>query len=290
MKRETTIRQHNTQHVDLEKIRQISGNNSITDEQLFIFPKFVIARNKRNHNNTEITSQGQRQAEKGWEGKPILYRDHEQTTANQIGRIYESWVEETGDETVTYGKGYGIKTEDMSDIFARIEGGINREMSCAYDVHLSLCSECDSELDLKSGACPKGHTEFYAKDVQFTPDHVSFVGAPAIEGAGIVHSRQFSQLEEDGRTFREFTSREFVKWYGLATPSATDEEIKALTEKLSARDMARLASISQDRFNEAVPGGGKQVCQATIQDPEESGATQYKTLDQLFAERRINNG
>lgn len=294
--------------LDLNAVRKVAGNSELTAEQVFNFGTFVIARSGKNHNATEITAEGQRAAVDAWIGKAILLRDHEMQTENQIGRIYAAWIEEDGNAVVTKGKGFGVRTDDHADIFARIENGIHREMSCGYDPIKSLCSSCGSELDSKSfSACPNGHKVgvdgVIARDVEFSPDHISFVARPAVEGAGLVAAsrteilRQYGiqdesdetiqTLIEDGRTMHEWAANEFRKYYIRNNPGADAETI---TKRLSARDLMNLARVEKDRLSEALGDGSQQVA-ATKADPAPADVStlEYQSIEDLYKARRGGN-
>ena len=90
--------------------------------------------------------------------------------------------------------------------------------------------------------CPQGHVigqNAHARDLEFIPDHISFVGRPGVEGAGLVAStdqnkllkvfasigetpeevetnlKTLQQQAEDGKEFRQWVTEEFTKWYEL---------------------------------------------------------------------------
>lgn len=294
--REVSIREYKASP-DMEVIRKVAGNPDLSANEVFDFGTFMICKSGVNRNQVDISSEGQKSAVNGWIGKAILYRDHEKTTSNQIGRIYQTWIVENGKETITYGRGYGVHTSDLQDIFKKIENGINREMSCGYELVKSVCSNCHSDLTGdRFNVCNKGHKVghdgVYAKDVSFNPDHISFVASPAVEGAGLVAAsadlnkilrifgetatvdnvvdkvRELKHVANDGYYFRAWCSSEFHKWYGLSNPDVADEEIGQLASKLTTREMMRLARIEKDRMNEVFPVGGKQMSIAA--EPEET--------------------
>lgn len=215
---------------DLDKIRSVAGNPELDPADVCDFGSFLICRSGT-FNGYEITNEAQKQAVGGWIGKQILYQDHVKQVSNQIGRIYDAWTVEHDGEIETYGRGFGVRTDDLSDVFKRIENGVHREMSCG----------------------------FYETANGFEPDHISFVSDPAIEGAGLVlnsadHAR-LSKLAQDGETFRQWASDEFRRWYQRSYPQATADESETLSEKLSAREMVTLARIEKTRFAEALPDG-----------------------------------
>lgn len=303
--RTTTIKQFQASSLDLEAIRKIAGNDSLCEADVFDFGTFIIARSGVNRNHCDITPEGQKAAVKEWIGKAILFRDHESNASNQIGRIYEAWTEDRPNgETVTLGKGYGVKTDDLADVFKRIENGVHREMSCAYEPTQSVCSQCSADL-IDFVKCPNGHSigvDAYARDVAFVPDHISFVARPAVVGAGLIAAadqerwlRVFASVGEtpaeaeqtlrtlqrdadDGKAFRAWAQDEFSRWYGLANPSANDADIQALAEKLTAKEMISLGQIEKQRFHEVMPLGGNQVSEAPKQETETPVETETVSL------------
>lgn len=277
------------QPIDLAKVRNVAGNDNLAETDVFDFGTFIIARSGLNRNHSEITPEGQRAAVDDWIGKPIYYRDHETETANQIGRIYDAWTEDRPGETVTVGRGFGVITDDHRDIFTRIKNGIHREMSCAYEPVHSLCSDCRSEL--VNDVCPNGHADAHILDVEFKPDHVSFVGRPAVEGAGLIAAaaeekvlrifgvenideaensiRELRRDAADGREFRAFARNEFTKWHRIANRDASSDEIESLADKLTAKEMIRLARIDKDRFHSVIPDGRQLTQHAANDDSSE---------------------
>ena len=284
-----TIKQFSKSPIDLEAIQKIAGNNNLTEEEIFHFPTFIIARSGLNRNHSDITSEGQKAAAKNWIGKAILFKDHESSSSNQIGRIYDAWTEDLENETVTYGKGFGVLTDDHRDIYKRIENRIHSEMSCAYEIVKSVCSECESELIGNNRMdCPNGHVigkDAHARDLEFIPDHISFVGRPGVEGAGLIASadqqrmlKVFSSIgnnpqeiednlkalqrdAEDGREFRVWASDEFTKWYTMSNPEIKSDDVNTLASKLTVKEMLSIGRIEKERFHEVMPSG-KQFCES----------------------------
>lgn len=310
--RVTPIREHSAAP-DLEKIRAVAGSADLSADDVFDFGVFVIARSGVNRNATDITAEGQRAAVKEWIGKPIYFRDHETEAANQIGRIYDAWIEDRAGETVTMGRGYGVRTDDLADVFARIAGGIHREMSCGYEPVRSVCSACGADLTAPSFAtCPKGHSVgrdgVYARDLAFAPDHISFVGRPAVEGAGIVGAadvvrliRQYAAGSEpappeladvvaelaDARDFKAQAAAEFRRYACASLSDLPADEIDSICERLSARQLLRLARAEKARLRADLPDG-KQITQAAPAPDAESGssAPEYRNLRDLFFNNR----
>lgn len=287
------VRQYQTQSLDLDKIRRVAGNSELTPEEVFDFPKMVICRSGKNHNRTEITREGQQAAVAEWIGKPVYFRDHETTAENQIGRVYDAWVEEVGGETITYGRAFAIRTDDEADLQAKIKNRIHQEMSCGYEVLKSACSICANDTTLADCVLHSKQPEYFARDLEIKPDHISFVGRPAVEGAGLTaHSRQadeadpaLQRLAEDGKVFREWTSQEFTRWYGLNNPQSTQEEIEGLTSKLSAREMIRLSRIEQSRFKEIIPDG-RQKTMAPVEEQGSVKGPQFSNINDLYRKER----
>jgi hypothetical protein len=86
---------------------------------------------------------------------------------------------------------------------------------------------------------------------------------------------------EDGREFRAFARTEFVKWHRLNNREAPQAEIETLADKLTAKEMIRLARVDKERFHEIIPNG-KQVTQfAAVEDKREE--LEPVALEQIFA-------
>lgn len=272
---------------DLAKIRSVAGNPELDVSDVCDFGTFLICRSGT-FNDTSITNDAQRQAVGQWIGKQILYHDHLTQVSNQIGRIYDSWIVEHDGEVETYGRGFGVRTDDLSDVFKRIENGVHREMSMGINL---------------------------TDDGSWEPHHLSFVSDPAIRnengklGAGLLLS-QFSRriasaigdtddsaalqkltaLAEDGVDFRAWATDEFKRWYQRSNPQTTTDDASALAEKLSAREMVALARIEQRRFSEALPDGSQVL---SVNDTEEDGAPvthadplPIRELSRVFSSKR----
>lgn len=291
MLRNITIRQYTTRQLDMQKIRSVANNPELDESQVFDFGTFIIARSGRNHNNTEITADGQKAAVEQWIGKAILFEDHKLESPNQIGRIYDAWVDKQDGETVTLGRGFGIVTDDHKDLFSRIKNRIHSELSCGYEPVRSLCSLCEHELDLSTNSCPQGHgigmDGFYARDVEFMPNHLSFTANPAVEGAGLVAASrtnsQHDQLTKDGETFRTWACKEFITWYKRNNPTTSDDETKNLANRLSAKEMLTFARVEESKFRETL-GSGKQLSVTTKEDEQEELIT-FKDIKDIYQNR-----
>ncbi len=280
------IQQFNRQTIDLDKIRADAGNPDLQESDIFDFPKFLICRNGMTANGDEISAEAQRSAVSQWVGKPIVIDHDLKHTNQQVGRIYDAWVEETNGETVTYGRAWALKAKDdkEKDLQKKIKNRQHREMSLAANINRAICSSCKSNLELPRFACPKGCPDGHPIHQDITPVHVSFVADPAVEGAGLVtHSsansgddQSLHRLAEDGRLFREWTTNEFSKWYRLNNKTISAEEIKTLTDKLSAREMLTFARIEQDRYREAIPSGEQQLTA-----PEETEGPVMRSVEEI---------
>ena len=297
MIREIPIRQYQQATIDLNKIRAVAGNPDLQESEVFDFPPFVICRSGRNHNRTDITGEGQRAAVGEWVGKPVYFKDHEMKADNQIGRIYDAWVKDEGGATVTYGRAFAVKTDDDADLQAKIRNRQHKEMSCAYDVVKSACSVCGTDTTTAHCVTHEKQSDYMARDLAFAPHHLSFTGDPAVPGSGLVtHAREQQDPEalktltrdaEDGREFRRWASAEFAKWYGLANPGVHQDEVKGLTEKLSAREMVTLARVQHERFKEIIPDGRQQLT-APQDATAPSEGPQFKNVNDYF--RSNDNG
>lgn len=291
MKRSTTFRQYEQESPDLDKIRAVSGNPDLTEEEVFSFPVFTICRSGRNYNNTDITGEGQTAAVTDWIGKAVFANGHEDKEPDDIaGRIYDAWIEEEDGQTVTKGKAFAPAAEspESRDDQKRIANRMLAEMSCEYDVVKSVCSLCGE--DVTRQACKQHATDpaYYCRDMEFKPSGLVYCVDPAVPGAGTM-SRQHAinpqddQLRQDGETFRQWAAGEFRRWYRLGNPAASHDETESLASRLSAREMVRLARINEDRFKEVIPDGRQQTV-APKEEPEEptDNGPQFKSIKDVF--------
>lgn len=292
MIRHIPVRQFSAGEMDLNAIRKVAGNPDLSADEVFDFPKFVIARSGRNHNRTEVAAEGQTAAVAAWIGRPVYFEDHKTEARNQIGRIYAAWTTtDNGGETVTYGRAYGIKTETDKDLQSKIRNRIHSEMSCAYEVLKSVCSVCGADV-LKGDCLEHGaNPEYFARDMEFKPDHVSFVGRPGIEGAGLVtnakrddtdQTERLHRLAKDGEYFREYVSGEFVKWFRMNNPTSTADELSALTDKLSAKEMMTFARIEKERAVESLPDGRQQTEAPQEDEAQAISDRPFKTIKDIY--------
>ncbi len=291
MLRDVQLRYYDTQP-NMDKIRAVAGNPNLQPDQVLSFD-FIIANDKLNRNHSVIHSDGQKKAVDKWVGLPILYRDHDdKTVTNQIGRIYNAFVETRGDGVYTLGRGYSVRTDDLKDILSKIENGINREMSCAYEPIKSVCSKCNVDLVGNSRTdCPQGHIprDGHIVDLEFTPAHLSFVARPAVDNAGVIHAQEIANLRllaDDGRVYRSFAEQEFIKWFSIKNPAIDAEEVKKMANKMTAQELLRLAGISEQSFRETI-GDGSQLVQMS-EEPRKESIPVYKNVKDIFNQRRKN--
>jgi len=301
VKRNIPIKQFSADEIDLDAIRKVAGNADLSSDEVFDFPKFIIARSGRNHNRTEVTGDGQKAAVNEWVGKPVYFEDHKTEARNQIGRIYQAWTEDKDGETVTYGKAYGIKTDTDADLQSKIKNRIHQEMSCGYEVLKSVCSVCGTDV-MKTDCVEHGATQdYYAKDIEFKPDHISFVGRPGIEGAGLVtnnrnvdtvcddsdQTEHLQRLAEDGEYFREYVSDCFTKWYQMNNPTSTTEDVTTLCDKLSSKEMLTFARIERDKVIDEMPDGKQQTVATQADETQTADLADrpYKTVKDIFKNR-----
>lgn len=300
MRRETTFKLHSdTTVTDLDLIRQVAGNPDLASSQVFEFPEFIIAKSGRNSNDTDITPEGQKAAVDRWIGKSIYYNGHSTEPENQIGRITKTWITEEDGITITKGIGYGIHSDVDDAKFAKIKNRIHQEMSCGYDLDKALCSACKSDVDLESATCGNGHKmgegDAYWMDIEFRPDHVAFVGRPAIEGAGLIAAEEHQatiktfedenqQLKDaiasmardavDGREFRIWAADEFSKYLRRNHSNMQDDEIEGMVSRMTAKDMLRLGKLEKSKFVERIMSGKQQL--------QNTEADEYRPTDVKF--------
>ncbi len=318
MNKTIPIKAFASQSGDIDKVRTVSGNADLTEESVYFFPSFMICKSGENRNATEITADAQKSVITDWIGKPIYLEDHKMESKNKIGRIYNSWIEERNGCVESWGSAYSMRTPERESLFADCDGRIQQEMSCGYDCRRSICSVCEADIDLASqpafyGVCPNGHTAgqegCYFKDVDIAPDHVSFVGRPAVEGAGLVAAEavdaatlktfmttgqgevpadvsealhELRRDAEDGKEFRSWAEAEFKRWFTTNNRDMTDDEITSMTEGLSAKHMMRLARIEKERFHEVMPDGSQQT---VVETQGQEDTTDYQNEQDILRGR-----
>ena len=137
-------------------------------------------------------------------GKTVI-KDHNHTTDNQVARIYDTEIVETGKTVKSTGepymqlvaKCYMVKTASNADLIAEIKGGIRREGSVGFAASSAICSVCGT--DNVKAYCRHWPGKSYDKEggkqvCTFKLDSVSdayefsFVSVPAQRAAGVTKS------------------------------------------------------------------------------------------------------
>lgn len=281
---------------DFSKIEALIGSE-VNPDEIFDFGSFVICRSGATRNPVVISDEGQRKAVDKWIGKPILLKGHDyQSTTNQIGRIYDAWIEERDGETYTMGRGFAPRTESDKDIHTKIKYRQHIEMSCGFDPIKSVCSVCNSEINQEKRICGNGHSVgedgCISIDLEFEPHHIAFVGDPAIPQAGLVAAHRITEAEltvmqrdaEDGRKYRESLIHAFAAEYRKSHFDASDDEINGLVRNMAADGIQKLtATIAERRTFADLPKGQQSAANRNEDEPEDGPIPSAKDL---IAEKR----
>lgn len=290
----------NPSDADLEKIRHDAGNPNLSPEDVVLFGKSLIARTDVAGNGIRFSRQSLIDAAPTFIGRPINFDHDSRKATRQIGRIFDAYTSDVAEATFLFVHSYAIRTDEDADLHKKLMNRQHREQSMGIRLLAAQCCECGTELETPHFSCLK-HPTGEILVTQFSGEHLSYVGEPAIEGAGILADQErlvriFSDLgddpeqtirelrrdADDGKAFREFVTNEFVKWYGLVIPDSEPEEIATLAEKLTATEMCKLARIQKDRFHEVLPQGGRQMMSSSP-EPDE----QAETIDEPISLRDI---
>lgn len=283
---------------DLERIRHDAGNPDLSSDDIVIFGKSMIARTDVTANKTRFTRDALQAAAPSFIGKPINF-DHEyREAAKQIGRIYDAFTEDKGNTTFLYVKAYAIKTESDADLQKKLLNRQHREQSMGVDILKAHCSACSTDVMKSQGICPQ-HPDGDITVTECIGNHVSYVGDPAVEGAGLVtnskgnvvndrgpddtdQTDRLHRLAKDGEYFRLQVSQEFSKWLTYNNPTLSRADVETLIDKLSAKEMMTFARIEKERAIEDMPDG-KQQSEVPETDGEPDLADRpYKTIKDIY--------
>ncbi len=189
--------------------------------------------------------------------------DHTWSSSRQVARIFDTEVIEDYAKSTTYGetytyikaRAYMLKTKANEELIARIEGGINKEVSVGCAVSECTCSICGNPLGDERcghirGGTYAGRKCFGILDGATDAYEWSFVAVPAQRDAGVIKgfsgadAATLSELvEKSGRAefAREFESltkqAEAGRRY-LAALRADAVRLGALTELWDADSLA----------------------------------------------------
>lgn len=178
-------------------------------------------------------------------GKTGIF-DHARTANNQIARIYDTFIEDTGKKTADgrrllnlCAKVYIPKTEDTEGIIAKIDSGILKEISISAKSRIN-CSICGERIGPwgeyrnmhREGEKYDGRTCFGIIDEPVDAYEFSFVAVPSQKDAGVRKSRAETTLASALKIMKK-SSYEYdamiAEWYARMN-SAFEERYTAHAE------------------------------------------------------------
>lgn len=192
-------------------------------------------------------------------GKTVI-SDHMWKSGNQIGRIYETYVQKAAEQNQAgeplrqlVGKVYMLNSEDNKAVIDAIEAGILKEVSVGVSIKSRSCSLCGGKMRLNWSTwqmeCEKHHVLgesypdeglcFMNLDDPSDAYELSFVAVPAQRNAGVTKAANDPDVDEAFDTLlscpdlsenARFT--ELLKHMQQSTMQAVDREArkKILTE------------------------------------------------------------
>ena len=135
---------------DLKKINKFTLS-PLEAEQVFTF-KAVLGDNETDDRNYEpFNLQALKDLQKLYVGKTVI-KDHKASSDNQVARIYDTELVETGKTTKAgepltqlVAKLYMVVTDTNKDLIAEIKAGIKKEVSTGCRPKKLICSICGTD-------------------------------------------------------------------------------------------------------------------------------------------------
>lgn len=223
---------------DLEKIGRYTRREFAAGE-LYAFP-VVLCDNEVDRDGERFTAAALEKLAELFVGRPGIF-DHARKAENQAARIYECRVERDPERVTSTGepyarlaaKAYLPRTEKNAELIARLDSGIQKEVSVGCSVGKVTCSVCGA--DLRNGGCQHERGKTYGgklccAELGDPRDAYewSFVAVPAQREAGVVKRYEYS----DGTGGTEDLVKTVREARGPVT--LTREQGAALLEKLEA--------------------------------------------------------
>lgn len=181
---------------DLEKIGRYT-RRKFAAEELYAFP-VVLCDNEVDRDGERFPAESLDRLAELFVGRPGIF-NHDRRAENQAARIYECRVEHDPVKRTSTGESYARlaakaylpRTEKNGELIARLESGIQKEVSVGCSVGKVTCSICGA--DLKNGCCPHEKGKVYGgklccAELGDPRDAYewSFVAVPAQREAGVV--------------------------------------------------------------------------------------------------------
>lgn len=191
---------------DLEKINQYT-RREMKEDELYIF-RAVVCDNEIDRDYERFSDAALGEIAQNLLGKTIIM-DHSPSAENQIARVYNATVENTGDAT-SQGDPYRRVvmscympvTAENEAARTAIDAGIRKEVSIGCAVTKKVCSICGADKNgrdchHRAGRSYKGRMCYDVLDGIADVYEVSFVAIPAQPAAGVTKSKgKFNGAED----------------------------------------------------------------------------------------------
>ena len=242
---------------DIDRINQFS-KKKLSPEEVYCF-SVAMCDNDIDRDMERFTNKTLEVLADMFVGKTVI-SDHSWKSGNQIGRIYETYVQKAAEQNQAgeplrqlVGKVYMLNSEDNKAVIDAIEAGILKEVSVGVSIKSRSCSLCGEKMRFSWSSwqmeCEKHHVLgetypdeglcFMNLDDPSDAYELSFVAVPAQRNAGVTKAANDPDVDEAFDTLlscpdlsenARFT--ELLKHMQQSTMQAVDREArkKILTE------------------------------------------------------------
>ena len=242
---------------DIDRINQFS-RKKLSPEEVYCF-SVAMCDNDIDRDMERFTNKTLDGLADMFVGKTVI-SDHMWKSGNQIGRIYETYVQKAAEQNQAgeplrqlVGKVYMLNSEDNKAVIDAIEAGILKEVSVGVSIKSRSCSLCGEKMRFSWSTwqmeCEKHHVLgetypdeglcFMNLDDPSDAYELSFVAVPAQRNAGVTKAANDPDVDEAFDTLlscpdlsenARFT--ELLKHMQQSTMQAVDREArkKILTE------------------------------------------------------------
>ena len=242
---------------DIDLINQFSVKK-LSPEEVYCF-SVAMCDNDIDRNTERFTNKTLDALAPMFVGKTVI-SDHSWRSGNQIGRIYDTFVQRAAEQTQAgdplrqpIGKVYMLNNEDNKAVIEAIEAGILKEVSVGVSIKSRTCSLCGETMRLNWTSCqrecekhhvlgetyPDGGFCYMNLDDPRDAYELSFVAVPAQRNAGVTKAANDPDVDEafdtllscpDLSEHRKFG--ELLKLMQQSTMQAVDrEERKKILEE-----------------------------------------------------------
>lgn len=181
---------------ELLKINAFTGKE-LTAEDVFVF-SVKLCDNEIDRDGECFSAECLKELAELFIGKTGI-SDHTWSSSRQVARIFDTEVIEDNAKSTSYGdtytyikaRAYTLRTPSNEEFIARIEGGINKEVSVGCAVSQCTCSICKNPLGDEScghirGVTYAGRKCYGILDGATDAYEWSFVAVPAQRDAGVI--------------------------------------------------------------------------------------------------------